>query len=301
MSRITVLGEALVDLAPAGGERLFRAVPGGSPANVAVGLGRLGVPPSLVTGLGEDAFGRLVVRHLEESDVAVVVQPSRFTGMAIVTLDEAGVPAYDFALSWEPSAAPLPDGTVALHTGSLAAALGGGPAAVEAMMAAARRSATVSFDPNVRPALMGPRPDELARIERQIGLSDVVKASEEDIGWLHPGADPLGIARGWRALGPALVVVTHGSAGATLLGDTEIHRPAPPVKVVDTVGAGDAFMSALLAGLDEHGLLGADGRAGLGGAPAQALERAVLAASLTCTRPGADPPTRADLIAFTPA
>ncbi|MFC4907140.1 carbohydrate kinase family protein [Actinomadura gamaensis] len=295
MSRITVLGEALVDLAPAGDERLFRAVPGGSPANVAVGLGRLGVPSSLVTGLGEDAFGRLVVRHLEESDVSVVVQPSPFTGMAVVTLDGAGVPAYDFALSWEPAEAALPDGTIALHTGSLAAALGDGPARVEAMMAAARASATVSFDPNVRPALMGDRRRELERVARQVALSDVVKASEEDIAWLRPGADPLAVAREWRALGPALVVVTHGAEGATLLGDEEIRRAAPPVRVADTVGAGDAFMSALLAGLAEEGLLGPAGRDGLGGAPARVLERAVLAASLTCTRPGADPPRRAEL------
>ncbi|WP_199486467.1 carbohydrate kinase family protein [Actinomadura logoneensis] len=298
MSRVTVLGEALVDLAPAGGERLFRAVPGGSPANVAVGLGRLGVPSSLVTGLGEDAFGRLVVRHLAESDVSVVAQPAPFTGTAVVTLDEAGAASYDFALSWEPAEAPLPDGTVALHTGSLAAALGGGPARVEAVMAAARPFATVSFDPNVRPGLMGDRRREAERVARQVALSDVVKASEEDIAWLHPGADPIAVARGWRALGPALVVVTHGMDGATLLAEEEVRSPAPPVRVVDTVGAGDAFSAAFLAGLHDAGLLGAERREALARVPAAVLDRAVRAASLTCTRPGADPPTRAELDAF---
>ncbi|MFC5186431.1 carbohydrate kinase family protein [Actinomadura harenae] len=298
MSRVTVLGEALVDLAPAGDERLFRAVPGGSPANVAVGLGRLGVPSSLVTGLGADAFGRLVARHARDAGVSVVVQPSPFTGMAVVTLDDAGVPSYDFALSWEPAEEPLPDGTVALHTGSLAAALGDGPARVEAVMAAARPVATVSFDPNMRPALMGDRPRELARVARQVALSDVVKASEEDIAWLHPGADPLEVAREWRALGPALVVVTHGAGGATLLGEEEVHRPAPPVEVVDTVGAGDAFSAAFLAGLRDADLLGPDRRDALARVPADVLETAVRAASLTCTRPGADPPTRAELDAF---
>ncbi|WP_211245979.1 carbohydrate kinase family protein [Actinomadura oligospora] len=298
MNRVTVLGEALVDLAPAGDERLFRAVPGGSPANVAVGLGRLGVSSSLVTGLGADAFGRLVVRHVEDAGVSVVVQPSPFTGMAVVTLDDAGRASYDFALSWEPAEEPLPDGTVALHTGSLAAALGDGPARVEAVMEAARPVATVSFDPNIRPALMDDLGREVDRVVRQVALSDVVKASEEDIAWLHPGVDPLDVAHGWRALGAALVVVTHGAGGATLVGDQEVHRPAPPVPVVDTVGAGDAFTAAFLAGLDDADLLGPDRRDALSSVPVDVLERAVLAASLTCTRPGADPPTRAELDAF---
>ncbi|MBO2465478.1 carbohydrate kinase family protein [Actinomadura violacea] len=297
---ITVVGEAIVDLTGAADGRTYRADPGGSPANVAVGLARLGVPVTLVTGLGDDAFGRLITRHLTEADVRVAAEPAAFTGMAVVTVDDAGVPAYDFALAWEPGAVTIPTETAALHTGSLAAALGDGPAHVEALMSAARATATVSYDPNVRPAFLGDLPSERARVERQVALSDLVKASEEDLAWLYPGADPLAVARTWRAGGPALVVITHGARGATVIGaGGTVHRPAPVVTVADTVGAGDAFMAALLAGLASEDLLGAHRRDALAAAQtpalARLLERAVLAAALTCTRPGADPPTIAEL------
>ncbi|WP_067479142.1 carbohydrate kinase family protein [Actinomadura hibisca] len=299
-AQITVLGEAIVDLAGSADGRTFRADPGGSPANVAVGLARLDVPVTLVTGLGDDAFGRLLDAHLTGAGVRLAARPAAFTSLAVVTLEGAGIPAYDFVLSWEQDETPLPPGTLALHTGSLAAALSADR--VEEAMAAARATASVTYDPNIRPALAADPAVERARVQRQIALSDVVKASEEDIAWLYPGTDPLEAARRWRAAGPALVVVTHGPDGATALGAGEpVHVPAPAVPVVDTVGAGDAFMAALLAGLWSADLLGADRRTALAAMPAgplaALLERAVRAAALTCARPGADPPTTAELTA----
>lgn len=295
MTGIVVVGEALVDLVAESGGRRFRADPGGGPANIAVGLGRLGSPVTLVTTLGGDAFGRLVTGHLTAAGVAPSVHPAPFTPLAVVTVDGAGVPSYDFAISWDVPALELPPDTAVLHAGSLAAAMAAAP--VEAAMAAAP---VVSYDPNIRPRLLGDRACERLRVERQVGLSDVVKASDEDLAWLYPAEDPVQVAHRWRGLGPALVVVTRGARGCVAVtASGRFERPAPPVEVADTVGAGDAFMSGLLSGLLSAGLLepGALTRAdetALSGPLADALA----SAAITCTRPGADPPTKEELKAF---
>ena len=169
MARIVVFGEALVDLVGEPGGRRFRAEPGGGPANVAVGLGRLGAPVTLLTGLGDDAFGRLVAGHLTASGVTPAAWREPFTPLAIVSLDGAGVPSYDFAFSWtDPAPQPPPDMTV-LYAGSIGAALAAGP--VEDAMAGA---STVCYDPNIRPPLLGDPASERRRVERQVALSDVV-------------------------------------------------------------------------------------------------------------------------------
>ncbi|TDD93952.1 carbohydrate kinase family protein [Actinomadura rubrisoli] len=298
MARILVFGEALVDLVGDPGGRRFRADPGGSPANVAVGLGRLGNAVTLVTGLGDDAFGRLVTGHLTASGVTPDVRPAPFTPLAVVSVDDQGVPSYDFALSWTPSAPAMPPDTAVLCTGSLAAALAEGP--VEAAMAGAP---AVAYDPNIRPPLLGDRASERRRVERQVALSDVVKASDEDLAWLYPGADPVEIAHRWRRLGPALVAVTRGPRGCVAVTAAgQVERPAPPVEVADTVGAGDAFMSGLLSALLAAGLLDPARRADLAQAGATALSAplatALASAAITCARPGADPPTGEELKTF---
>ncbi|MUN35103.1 carbohydrate kinase family protein [Actinomadura litoris] len=295
MARILVFGEALVDLVGEPGGRRYRADPGGSPANVAVGLGRLGKAVTLVTGLGDDAFGRLVTAHLAASGVTPDVRRAPFTSLAVVSVDGAGVPSYDFALSWTPGTPEIPPDAAVLCTGSLAAALAEGP--VEAAMAGAP---AVCYDPNIRPALLGDPASERRRVERQVALSDVVKASDEDLGWLYPGADPVEVAHRWRALGPALVVVTRGPRGCVAVtASGRVERPAPPVEVVDTVGAGDAFMSGLVSALLDGGLLDPARRADLdngGESPLSGpLAAALASAAITCARPGADPPTEEEL------
>ncbi|GAA3236280.1 carbohydrate kinase [Actinocorallia longicatena] len=299
-ARVVVFGESLVDLMGTPDGRTFRAEPGGSPANVAVGLGRLGVPTTLVTGLGDDAFGRLVEARLTSSAVTLDVQPAPFTGVAVVSLDAAGVPSYDFALSWEPLAPVLPGDARVLHTGSVTAGAPPGGRVVEAAIAAARPDSMVTYDPNIRPALLGDRDSERRRVERQVALSDVVKASEEDLAWLYPGADPVRTARAWQESGPALVVLTRGAEGcAAVTHDGVTARAALTVRVADTVGAGDAFMSGLLWGLAAAGLLDPARRDALRGARPEDLDeplaRASTAAAITCTRAGSDPPTVAEL------
>ncbi|WP_202638546.1 carbohydrate kinase family protein [Bailinhaonella thermotolerans] len=286
-----MVGESLIDLVAAADGRSFTAHPGGSPANVAVGLARLGVPVTLHTALAADHFGRLVESHVTDSGVRLAPHRTEHTSLAVVTLDGQGVPEYDFRLTWDIGEVPL--NAACLHTGSLAAALPPGASAVEALMSAT--SATVTYDPNIRPPLMGEPAGARARVERQVALSDVVKVSEEDLAWLYPGEDAEEVAASWRSSGPALVILTLGENGCTALtAHGRLHRPGIRVKVADTVGAGDAFMSGLLSALHAGDHLG--GRVAV---PRDALpgilDTALRSAAITCTRPGADPPTQAEL------
>jgi fructokinase len=297
---ITVAGETLIDLVDEGGGR-YRAHPGGSPANVAVGLARLGVPCSLLARISTDALGGQLVSYLAGNGVCMrdVVRAAEPTTLALASLDGAGQAAYSFYVQgtadwqWrreELPAALAPDVT-ALHAGSL-----------EDLLAAerARGRVTISIDPNIRPPLAVGQAAEVARVERQIRLAHIVKASEEDTSWLYPGLGCESVARAWQRLGPDLVVITMGARGAYALGPdgAEVLRPARPVLVADTVGAGDAFCAGLLDALSRAGLLGGAAAISRIGARqvAEVVDWAVLVAALTCERPGADPPTRAEAL-----
>jgi fructokinase len=306
-SLVAGAGEVIIDLVPAGDDGMFRAVPGGSPANVAVGLHRLGVPTRLVARLAGDPMGRRLRRHLESNglDLGHVVAAAEPTSLAIVSVEEDGTVGYDFRVDgtadWQWTDDELADvvdnGVAALHVGSLAMAIEPGASALRRLVERARAEVTISFDPNVRPLLMGRREDVVTQVEGVVARSDVVKASAEDLAWLHPADTPATVAARWLTLGPSLVAITLGPDGVLAVGTGTplVQRPAVPVAVVDTVGAGDAFMAALLTGLSHRGLLGRaqSGRLGaLAGAElAAVLDDAALAAALTCARPGADPPS----------
>ncbi|MGD6747835.1 carbohydrate kinase family protein [Streptomyces sp. BH106] len=304
-ARIAVVGESLIDLVGGSDGRTYTAHPGGSPMNVAYGLGQLARPVTLLTRLGEDPFGHILRDHLAAAGVELGLRPddSFPTSMALVALDAQGAATYDFRIEWSlPTAAPLPDDAVAVHTGSIAAALEPGATAVEELLSGVRErgTATVTYDPNCRPALMGSRSAALARVERLVALSDVVKVSDEDLAWLYGDRKVEEVAEDWLGRGPALVVVTRGARGAYAVGHAAVvERPALAVDVVDTVGAGDAFMSGLLDSLAREDLLGADRRAALASLPAGPLarivDRAAHSAALTVGRAGALPPTAAEL------
>jgi len=305
---ITVVGESLVDVVrPAGATQDRSAHPGGSPANVSVGLSRLGTPVTLITQFGDDDHGRLLRDHLAASGVAVRLEPgSPVTSTATAVLDEHGAARYTFRLTWDPRALPDPaDGTSCLRTGSLATSLDPGAEAVEELLVRQRAqgAVTISLDPNIRPALLPSRELARSRTEHQVALADIVKVSEEDLEWLYPGHAPQDIATSWQRTGPALVVVTLGGAGclAVTRADTA-HRTAPAVTVADTVGAGDSFTAAMLHWLYTAGLLGGARREALHAIDHQdvmrLLDTATTAAAVTCTRPGADPPTLRELRSF---
>ncbi|MFJ8312959.1 MULTISPECIES: carbohydrate kinase [unclassified Streptomyces] len=315
---VLVIGEALVDvLVPPGGGRTAR--PGGSPANVALGLGRLGHRVRLATRIGDDPLGKEIHARLAGSGVALTdgSVTDGATSTATARLDAGGSATYDFDIRWD----PVPDAVLPaftgvpnhLHTGSVAATLRPGADLVLAAVREARGPATVSYDPNLRPALLGSPAAERSRVEQLVSLSDVVKASDEDLAWLYPGRAPADVAREWATGGPALVVLTLGGDGAHAYwrrGHVEV--PGRRVDVVDTVGAGDAFMAGLLSGLMVRGLLGAGHGPGHGERARRTLDRATAGplpapeltaalslaagvAALTCTREGADPPTLASL------
>jgi fructokinase len=309
---VVVAGEALVDLAPRDG--LLLPLPGGSPYNVAVGLGRLGSTTHYLGGLSRDAFGALMSERLTADAVALDLAPvvDAPTTLAVVHLDDQGRASYGFYLDGTAAAGledamlpELPEGA-ALHVSLGAIGLGHVPTGrtLTTLLEDAHRDRLTSLDPNVRPSVF----DRVGGVEAYAtlldglvaGHLDLVKVSDEDLILLHPEADdPLDVARAWARSGPALVVVTRGPDGAVAVrdGHPDIGVAGLHVEVVDTVGAGDAFTSGLLAWLDQHGRLT---RAGLDSLPDEeltaALHQAVEVAAVTCTRAGSDPP-RADELA----
>lgn len=300
-ARVLVIGEALVDVVRRGTDDAVH--PGGSPLNVAVGLQRLDVPATLHSSFGRDAHGGVVAAHLAASRVTVTptTVDDRPTSVALATIGPDGAASYSFTIEWDPAPLGVPADTFdAVHIGSIAAALDPGAALVERLVTEAHRAATISFDPNVRPQLMGSADAARPRIERLVAIADVVKASDEDLGWLYPGVDATEVAQTWLSRGPALVVVTHGGDGADALSAAgRMWVPAPRTQVADTIGAGDSFMSGLLAALSDRGLLGGERRAALRELSASDLREVVgfaaRCAAITVSRPGADPPTRDDV------
>lgn len=302
---LTVIGESLVDVVHSD-TAAPRSYVGGSPMNVAVGLARLGHPAQFIGRYGADAHGEMVVSHLRENDVLTPLPPDQHpTSVATATLGPTGAAHYVFDLVWDLPGLDrkLPtflQGTTMLHTGSIAAMLVPGSDAVLAAVEAARPLATISYDPNCRPTIISDVDYARAQAEKFVALADVVKASDEDLQWLYPDVTVEQAARDWQRLGPGLVVVTRGSAGPWAVAEAgEVEVPAPSVSVVDTVGAGDSFMSALLGTLVDRELDGAQRRDQLRGLSREQitgiLEYAASAAAVTVSRAGSNLPFAAEL------
>lgn len=304
-ARVTVVGETLVDLLWRRGADQVVPVPGGSPANVAVGLHRLGRPVSLVTTWGDDLPGELVARHLAGTGVDVRRAPaaSGRTMVALAYLDDQGAASYDFLAAWDPRELPVPSDTAVLHTGSLAVVVEPGASRVYECCRRLRErpggDGVVVVDLNVRPAVRPDRAAYRAACAELAAVTDVVKASDEDLRWLFPDRDVAQAAAEVLAWGPRAVVVTLGGEGAMAVSaaGTRVSVAAPSVTVADTVGAGDTFQAALL---DAVASRVAAGEPVLPEEPerlAGVLRRCAAAAAVNCTRVGADPPTSRELAA----
>jgi fructokinase len=299
---IVVVGEALVDVVvPAEGETTSAV--GGSPLNVAVGLARLEVPALLITRVGEDEYGRWIADHVRESGAelsATAVVPGTTTSTATARLDEEQVARYEFDLVWDLDHHVLPEAR-ALHVGSLGATLLPGRRAVDDLVRQAQElDLFVSYDPNVRPSFVTDPAEAWHDVAEIASRSRLVKVSEDDLEVLRPGVPHEDLARELLRGGTTeLVVVTHGADGASAYApDFGVEVSARPVEVVDTVGAGDAFMAGLLAALSDWDVY-ADGPGALDAMDedrvALLLRGAIAVAAVTCSRRGANPPTRREL------
>jgi fructokinase len=306
--RALVIGEALIDIVERDGQVIGEHV-GGSPLNVAVGLARLGRGVDFLTHIGDDDRGHRITDYVKASGAELVSGSTTadHTPTALATLDESGKAQYVFDIDWQLTGTPEVGPPLVAHTGSIATVLEPGCRATAALLDAYHLSATISFDPNVRPALIEDDEAARGRIDRLLEKCDVVKASDEDLQWIDPNRTPEQIARTWLGLGPAVVAVTMGEHGAFAMCAAGTARvQARPVDVVDTVGAGDAFMTGLIDALWTLNLLGADRRTDLQRIDVDTLtgvlRTATLSSALTVARAGAELPDRAtrDAAAATP-
>ncbi|MDN3239070.1 carbohydrate kinase family protein [Glycomyces tritici] len=292
-------GENIIDLVPAPGGRL-RPTCGGGPANTAVALARRGIPTALVGAVGGDHFGRQVWRRhiaagVHRNWLLRTDLPSTL-GLAIV--HEDGTADYDYwttgTADFTSDTRPLPKADPAqvdlIHFGSLAAYLEPTARTIEHWVNRARRAVPVSFDPNIRLSAMGDHAEVLERTERLVGLATLVRVSERDLAQLYPGTAVDQIARRWLETGPELVVVTLGNAGSVAFHRNHTtEMTAPPVDLVDSIGAGDAFTSGLIGWLTSAGWMRLDRLPAWGNQAVvtAALRYAAQVAAQACTVPGA--------------
>jgi fructokinase len=300
---IVVTGEALVDLVLAA-DGSIGGHPGGGPYNVARTVARLEQPASYLGRISDDAFGRRLLAELSGDGVRVdaVVPTSAPTTLALAELDATGAAQYRFyaqgtsapGLTDEDAASALPDDVRTFYLGTLGLVFEPLATTLGRLLARLGEDVLVALDPNCRPTVIDDPAAYRARLDRLVARADVVKASEEDLAWLEPGATPVEAMRRLLAEPAAVGLVTLGGDGALVVtASHELAVSAPAVEVVDTIGAGDAFTGAFLARWLERG----HGREDLRDldAVSDAAAFACRVAAITCSRPGADPPRLAEL------
>lgn len=305
---ILCCGEALIDMLPretTRGESAFAPYAGGAVFNTAIALGRLGAPVEFFTGLSSDLFGDMLRRTLAESHVGTRYSPlsARPTTLAFVKLTN-GQAKYIFydentagRMLSESDLPALGNDVSAMLFGAISLIPEPCGSAYEALMRREYATRVTMLDPNIRPNFIPDPAAHRARMMRMVAMADIVKLSDEDLGWFGETGDVGDIARHWLGLGPKLILVTRGGEGATGYSATATVRvPARRVEVVDTVGAGDTFNAGVLAALHERGLLTKAAVAKLDEDDIRsALGLGVRAAAVTVSRAGANPPWREEL------
>ncbi|MCL2762461.1 MAG: carbohydrate kinase [Treponema sp.] len=312
---IICCGEALMDLVqiPLDKGQGFLPLPGGSSFNTAVAIGRLGVPVQFLGKISTDFFGDIIIKHLRDNNVGdkLIVRTDANTTLAVVNIGENQAPRYAFytdgtsvplLISTDlPSVLPAESSCIVF--GSISMTMEPVASTIETFIGRyqADHSPVVSFDPNVRPFKIKDKEAYLNSFEKCIAASTIVKLSAEDYAFVYPGFEPEQVLRKILSLGPRLAICTMGSSGAMALLHSEgnvirVSAPAVETAVVDTVGAGDTFHGALLSWLETKGKLSRPALAGLSETELyNALCFANKAASIVCSRRGADPPAMAEI------
>ena len=300
---VWVCGEALIDLIPVEpGSEQRNAIPGGGPANTAHALARLGIPTEFIGGLSDDEYGRRMRAEFIADGVGLTFTPEHKlpTCLAIVSIAIDGGATYEFKIDGTATFAfateNLPDPKLvnpeAIYIGTLATIIEPGASILKDWIIQAKDYAPIIYDPNIRSSVISDRSRYQEVVKNWVVLSNVVKASEDDLAWLYPDTDPLKIARSWVSQGVQLVVVTKGKNGIVgVTENQEVSIPGVKVEVIDTVGAGDTVGAVLVEALIEFGLEKLTSEL-----LSHTLHRAALAAAITCSRAGANPPTKAELL-----
>ena len=300
---VWVCGEALIDLIPVEpGSQQRNAIPGGEPANTAHALARLGIPTEFIGGLSDDKYGRKMRAEFIADGVGLTFTPEHKlpTCLAIVSITIDGGATYEFKIDGTATFAfeieTLPDPNTfnpdAIYIGTLVTIIEPGAKILKDWIEKSKDCAPIIYDPNIRSAVISDRSRYQEVVKDWVALSNVVKASEDDLTWLYPDIEPLEIAHMWVKQGVKLVVITKGENG--IIGVTEnqeIYIPGVKVDVIDTVGAGDTVGAVLVEAIVEFGLNKLTNEL-----LSHTLHRAALAASITCSRSGANPPTKAELL-----
>ncbi len=292
---IWVCGEVLIDILPTG------PVVGGGPANTAKALARLGYDVDFIDGISTDAYGVSARKELSRDGVGLDLSltSDRPTCTATVTLDSKGSASYEFLIdgtatfdfnsSWLPDPERLKPSV--LHIGTLVTIIEPGASVLFDWAVKVGEFAPIVFDPNVRPSVMADRAKYAAAVEKWVSISSVVKVSDDDIAWLYPDDSLDGVAHRWIEAGVSCVVVTRGEKGLigfTANGMEEVD--GVKVDVVDTVGAGDTVGAIVVEGIIKHSVHGLQGQV-----LNALLHKAAIAAGITCSRAGAQPPRAHEL------
>jgi fructokinase len=297
---IWVCGEVLIDLIP-GADGVRVAHVGGGPANTAKALARLGHDVQFIDGISTDEYGVAARKELLDDEVKLdlALTSDKPTCLAIVSLDANGGASYefkidgtatfDFNLNWLPD--PSRYKPQVLHIGTLVTVIQPSADVLYDWAMQVAEFAPIVFDPNIRPSVMGDHDLYEAAVEKWAALSSVIKVSDDDMAWLYPGQKYEDVARRWINDGAALVVVTRGSQGIIgITADGSVEVDGAKITVADTVGAGDTVGAIIVEGMIEKGIL-----ALTGDVLKAVLHRAAVAAGITCSRKGAQPPYKHEL------
>ena len=293
---IWVCGEVLIDILPTG------PVVGGGPANTAKALARLGYDVDFIDGISTDAYGVSARKELSQDGVGLdlTLSSDKPTCTATVTLDSkgsasyefliAGTATFDFNSSWLPDPSRLKPSV--LHIGTLVTVIQPGADVLFGWAVQVGEFAPIVFDPNIRPSVLGDRAQYVQSVEKWVSISSVVKVSDDDIKWLYPDQSLDEVAHRWIAGGVSCVVITRGAHG--LIGFTEHGMEevdGAKVAVIDTVGAGDTVGAIVVEGIIKYSVHGLEGHI-----LNEVLHKAAIAAGITCSRAGAQPPRTHELL-----